>query len=277
MQSTKGKVEAQSGALKTATLNVQYGTIRAPISGLIGDTLDPLRPNGPVRPNVKFFRRANDAGLNDFNSTAQSAAGAALIAHLGGELFLGGEAAHFAGFPDGLGERLLAIDMFAHLEGRHGGQTVHMIWRGDRHRVNRFAHLLEHLAPIAISLGVVGAALFGGAVLELGIFLVECVRIDIAQGDDVAAESKHAGRIAVPFSADANAGDVDALVGPLPAQEVRSAHHRRAGEKRSGFEEVTTVSVIESLLLHGSFVPDLGKSTSRFSQRNLRFFLGSAV
>lgn len=40
--STQGKVEAQRGALRTARLNVEYATIRAPISGLIGDTLAPV-------------------------------------------------------------------------------------------------------------------------------------------------------------------------------------------------------------------------------------------
>jgi membrane fusion protein (multidrug efflux system) len=42
VQSTGGKVSAQRGALETAQLNLQYGTIRAPISGLIGDTLVPV-------------------------------------------------------------------------------------------------------------------------------------------------------------------------------------------------------------------------------------------
>lgn len=42
IQSTQGKVEAQQGALQTATLNVEYGTIRAPISGLVGDTQVPV-------------------------------------------------------------------------------------------------------------------------------------------------------------------------------------------------------------------------------------------
>ncbi len=50
VQSTQGKVEAQRGALRTATLNVQYGAIRAPISGLIGDTLVPV--GGLVNPNA---------------------------------------------------------------------------------------------------------------------------------------------------------------------------------------------------------------------------------
>lgn len=40
--STEGKVEAQRAALRTATLNLEYATIRAPITGLIGDTLVPV-------------------------------------------------------------------------------------------------------------------------------------------------------------------------------------------------------------------------------------------
>src|ERR1035438_8513327 len=50
VQSTEGKVQSQRGALETATLNVQYGTIRAPISGLNGDTQVPV--GGLVNPNA---------------------------------------------------------------------------------------------------------------------------------------------------------------------------------------------------------------------------------
>jgi membrane fusion protein (multidrug efflux system) len=42
IQSTQGKLEAQRGALETAQLNLQYGTIAAPISGVIGDTQVPV-------------------------------------------------------------------------------------------------------------------------------------------------------------------------------------------------------------------------------------------
>ncbi len=42
VQSTQGKVEAQRGVLETAKLNVDYGTIKAPIGGLIGDTQVPV-------------------------------------------------------------------------------------------------------------------------------------------------------------------------------------------------------------------------------------------
>jgi RND family efflux transporter, MFP subunit len=40
--STEGKLQAQRGALETAQLHLQYGTITAPIGGIIGDTLVPV-------------------------------------------------------------------------------------------------------------------------------------------------------------------------------------------------------------------------------------------
>ena len=42
IQSTEGKLQAQRGALETAQLHLQYGTIVAPISGVIGDTQVPV-------------------------------------------------------------------------------------------------------------------------------------------------------------------------------------------------------------------------------------------
>jgi membrane fusion protein (multidrug efflux system) len=50
IQAAQGKVQTQKGVLSTATLNVQYGTITAPISGLIGDTQVPV--GGLVTPNA---------------------------------------------------------------------------------------------------------------------------------------------------------------------------------------------------------------------------------
>lgn len=40
--STKGKLDANQGALRMAELNLQYATIRAPISGRIGDSMIPV-------------------------------------------------------------------------------------------------------------------------------------------------------------------------------------------------------------------------------------------
>ncbi len=52
ISSTEGKMEAQRGALRTASLNLEYATIRAPISGLIGDTLVPV--GGLVNANAQM-------------------------------------------------------------------------------------------------------------------------------------------------------------------------------------------------------------------------------
>jgi len=48
--STGGRVESNKGALKTAELNLEYGTIRAPIAGRIGDSLVPV--GGLVTPTA---------------------------------------------------------------------------------------------------------------------------------------------------------------------------------------------------------------------------------
>lgn len=45
----EGKLQTQRGTVTTANLNVQYGTIRAPISGVAGDTQVPV--GGLVNPN----------------------------------------------------------------------------------------------------------------------------------------------------------------------------------------------------------------------------------
>ena len=50
VQSAEGKLAAQRGAVESAQLNVQYGTIKAPIDGLIGDTQVPV--GGLVTPNA---------------------------------------------------------------------------------------------------------------------------------------------------------------------------------------------------------------------------------
>jgi membrane fusion protein (multidrug efflux system) len=42
IKSSEGKVESLRGALSTSKLNLEYGTITAPISGLIGDTIVPV-------------------------------------------------------------------------------------------------------------------------------------------------------------------------------------------------------------------------------------------
>lgn len=50
LQGQEGRLQAQRGAVESASLNVEYGTVRAPISGLVGDTQVPI--GGLVNPNA---------------------------------------------------------------------------------------------------------------------------------------------------------------------------------------------------------------------------------
>ena len=50
IDATQGRVESLRGAVQTAELNLQYGTIRAPIGGRVGDSLIPV--GGLVTPNA---------------------------------------------------------------------------------------------------------------------------------------------------------------------------------------------------------------------------------
>ena len=91
---------------------------------------------------------ANDAGLDDFNGAAQAVFGAALVAHLRGQVLFLGQLTHEAGFLDRLDERLLAEAVFAHLHGADGGDAVMMVRGGNGHGVDVLAHLVEHFAVI---------------------------------------------------------------------------------------------------------------------------------
>ncbi len=66
VQSTQGKLASQQGALETASLNLQYATITAPISGLIGDTLVPV--GGLVTPGAAQAAHHHRAAGSDLGA-----------------------------------------------------------------------------------------------------------------------------------------------------------------------------------------------------------------
>ena len=83
-----------------------------------------------------------------------------------------------------------------------------MVGRGNGHRVNVLAHFVQHLAVILVLLEL------GELLGELLGLLVQRVGVHVADGDDVAAATGGVAAVAVPFAADADAGDVDAVIGP---------------------------------------------------------------
>ncbi len=140
--------------------------------------------------------RSDRAGLNDFHRAAEAIFSAALISHLGGDFIFGRHLAHHPRFVNRMGQRLLAIDMFAQLHGHDAGRRVVMIGRGDDDGID-LLYLFEHLAVIAIK---TGARIFLAALAQPGV-------IHIAKRHDVFAGAGVG--VAGAFAVGADDGDVE--------------------------------------------------------------------
>ena len=109
-------------------------------------------------------------------------------------------------------QRLLAVDVLAHLHGHDGGRGVRVVGRADRHGVDLLAHLVEHLAVVDVTFWPSGTS---------RACRLASVLVDVAEGDDV-AEVAGLVDVAGALAADADAGDVQLLVGAEPpAQPCR--------------------------------------------------------
>ena len=136
-----------------------------------------------------------------FADLADALARSSLVAHLGGYLVLVGQFGQQARFVDGVGQRLLDVDVLAGGDGVGGDDGVRVVGRGDHHGVGRFEQLVVHLAVVVVLLGCRVA-------LEhvVGVFPV-----DVAQADDVLAFEpfQHRGAAA----SDTHAQDVELVAG----------------------------------------------------------------
>ena len=68
---------------------------------------------------------------------------------------------------DGLGERFLAINVFAHPHGHDAGEAMAVVGRRNRDGVNGLVHLLEHLPKVPVEFGlreILGLAVQGALV-----------------------------------------------------------------------------------------------------------------
>lgn len=99
-------------------------------------------------------------------------------------------------------QRLLTVNMLAHLHRHDAGDCVRVIRSADRDCVDALVHLLKHLAKIVVFLGL---GKFPGLVVQRAV-------VDVAEGDNV-AEVGGLVCIAVSFSAHTDAGDVDRFIG----------------------------------------------------------------
>src|SRR5262249_43767328 len=154
------------------------------------------RPDRPIGPDQNLLDRPENAAADELDSLTKAGFGRALIAHLGAELFLGGECAHESRFLDRPGERLLTEAMFAHTHRHDARRGVAMVGRAHRHGVDLIADLLEHVAIVEVLLR------FG----ELFCLLVENMAVDIAECDDLAVIARVVG-VAIALAADSDASE----------------------------------------------------------------------
>ena len=110
---------------------------------------------GPADPDVGLGHRADGAGLDQLDDAAVVVVGVDLGAHLGGDLGLGGGLADDPGLADVVGQRLLAVDVLAELQGRQGGEGVGVLGGADDDGVE-VVGVVEDLAEVAEPVGPSG-------------------------------------------------------------------------------------------------------------------------
>lgn len=78
----------------------------------------------------------------------------------------------------------------------------------------------------------------------------EGVAVHIADGDDIAASGKRVGGVAIAFAADADTGDVDAVIGTEDASHEGEREGGGAGGEGGAAQEGATVEVIWLFVIH---------------------------
>ena len=109
--------------------------------------LEALRPDGAVGPGVNFAHLADEASGDPFGDLTDTFAGVALIAHLGDDFIFMGRLGEDARFKDGMGDRLLDVDVLSAAHALHRDVGVRMVGGGDDHGVDVLL-LVEHLTEV---------------------------------------------------------------------------------------------------------------------------------
>src|SRR6185295_7449171 len=208
-----------------------------------GGLLGRLEPPDAADPDVALGDLADRARLDELDHAAVVVARVDLRARLGGDLRLLRGVLDDAGFPDAVGEGLLAVDMLAHLEGGQRREGVGMLGDGDDDGVE-VLRVVEDLAEVLVLLRV-GVQLGGG---------LDAAGVDVADRDDVLAGDALHVRRGLPAGADA--GDVELGVGRLllAVAELASGDPEAGADRGAVADEFATIGTMG----HGDDLPSLG-------------------
>ena len=181
-----------------------------------------------VHPDVAFPHGANGVALHQFDDAAIVVGSVNLRAHLCGYLRLDSRFRHHARFPNRVGQRLLAVDVFAEPQRRHRRQGMRVLRRADNDRVEQFRVVVE-LAEIHV--------LFGPPISLRR--LVQALLIHIDERHDVLAG--HAGGVAGAAPAGADDGHVQLLVWRPALGPLQAAGDPKARSGRRCLKKLATI------------------------------------
>src|SRR5262249_45890377 len=116
-------------AVRRAVLDEDYvaGRLRLFFAG--------MQAPGAADPHMRFGDGPDRPALDHFDDEPVIVAGVDLRPHLRRELGFGSGFADDARLPDVMRERLLAVDVLAQLQRRHGGERMRVLGRADDYRV----------------------------------------------------------------------------------------------------------------------------------------------
>ena len=204
-------------------------------------------------PDVALFDGADGAALDQLDDAAVVGLGVNLRALLGGELAVGLEHgfAQGAGLVDGVGDRLLAVDVFAELERVVAHERVRVVGgrADDGVEVLRVVH---QPSPVGVDLGLGEAAPGAGhgdglAVGPLALGVLEHAGVDVAEGDDVLARA--AAEVGAAAAADADDGEVELVAGRLGAEDAAAQDHQAGAAEGRVLEKVASRGAVFHRLL----------------------------
>jgi len=130
----------------------------------------------------------------------------ALVAKLGHHLVLARRLHHLAHLVNRMGQRLLAIHVFAPLHRRDGRHRVGVIGCRHHHGVNLRLHLIQHPPEIPVSPGL--------GILRKG--FASPGQVHVTQGDEIAL-ARHRLKVPPAHAPNPNPRDIQALTGGRPA------------------------------------------------------------
>jgi hypothetical protein len=156
-----------------------------------------------------------------------------LVTHLGDAVVLLGNLTQPASFPNGPRQRLLAINVLAHLHRRGGNHGVSVIGGRDRDGIELVPHRLEHLA-------IVDVLIFD---LHQRGEAIEKLAVDVAEANHFTQAIGGFG-VAPPLATDPDAGDLHFFVRRSRLLSQRAPRHPEPGTNRGrGLQELSTVCV----------------------------------